>query len=156
VQLIYVLMPAANALTSALGLRLAACFGRVQTMVVLKLASVLLLVAIGLVSAWLRAARAGAEPVEPSPLTGGSAGGEGGGEGVGGAGGAGGGAAPHTQPLVVLFVVALYLARTALANCTTPLSSSVQMECVQRGSSAAAHHPNGAPRIWVLRRASAG
>ena len=54
VQLIFVAMPAVIAATSSLGWRMARCIGRIETILLLKSLSILMLVAIGLIGAALR------------------------------------------------------------------------------------------------------
>ena len=100
VQCIFVLMPAANAALSSLGLRMSKRFGRVQTLVILRTSSIVMLIVIGAVSMHLRSGHL----LE--------------------------GQSEWTKRLVVVFIVALFLMRSALANVPTPIATSISMDFV--------------------------
>ena len=101
VQAVFVLTPAANAALSSIGLRMSSRFGRVQTLMILRASSILLLVVIGTVSMRLRT----------SHLL------------------AGWGDA-MAKRLVIGVILVLYLVRSALANAPTPISTSISMDFV--------------------------
>ena len=106
VQLIFVLMPAANAAFSSLGLRMSRRIGRVQTMLVLRASSIVLLIVIGAFSMYLRSGRQLQAMSE------------------------------WARRIVIGIVVVIYLVRSALANCTTPISTSISMDFVPSGQRA--------------------
>ena len=95
------MMPMANAACSTLGLRLSTRFGRVQTLLLLRASAIVLLVAMAIVSMHLRSAHL-LQAVQSE----------------------------WTRRAVVALVVALHLMRSALANCTTPISTSISMDFV--------------------------
>lgn len=94
-------MPISNAAFSSLAKRLSARMGRVQTLLLLRASSIALLVAMAAVSMHLRSAHT-LQGVESE----------------------------WTRRAVVAFVLALHLMRSALANCTTPISTSISMDFV--------------------------
>lgn len=100
VQSIFVLMPMANAAMSSLGLHMSRRIGRVQALMVLRVSSILLLAVIAVVSMHLRGSHRLAAESE------------------------------WTRRLIIGVVIALYLMRSALANCTTPISTSISMDFV--------------------------
>ena len=120
VQAVYTGVPLLLAACSRLATCLAKRFGRVQTMVLLKVIGVGLLVAMALLVPWVRHAVA---PDEGEAEAEAEAEAEVGGEGEG----EGGGASRVTR---VGIMVAIYLLRTGLMNCTFPLSSSIMMDSV--------------------------
>ena len=127
VQAVYTGVPLLLAACARLATFLAARFGRVQTMVLLKVIGVGLLVAMALLVPWVRQAVA---PDSAADDGGQRDEGEGESEGEEGAksdGGGGGGAPAATR---VGVIVAIYLLRTGLMNCTFPLSSSIMMDSV--------------------------
>lgn len=108
VQLTYAALPTVIGATSGLGQRLGRTYGRVQTMLGLRMVSVALLLGVGAISSRVHAAALSAR-------------------------GAGAVAAPPAQhAALVPMTVLLYVARTALANCTQPLSTSISMDFVAR------------------------
>ena len=106
VQCIYIAVPVLMALMSGIGTKLSKCLGRAQTMVLLKIVGVALLCSMAYLNTnWLH--DGGGEPSS------------------------GDGDAPIPMYKVVV-VVAIYLLRTGLMNCTYPLEESILMDFVPK------------------------
>jgi MFS family permease len=118
VQGIFMVMPLGIASSSSVGLRLARCIGRVQTMVLLKSLSIAMLLAIGAIGHTLREEAWQLTPTARPEVDDASA------AGLTTNGGL------QRRPLLVLLVTLLYLLRQSCANCTMPLSTALSMDYV--------------------------
>ena len=126
VQCIYIAVPVLMALMSGIGTKLSKCLGRAQTMVLLKIVGVALLCSMAYLNTnWLH--DGGGEPSS------------------------GDGDAPIPMYKVVV-VVAIYLLRTGLMNCTFfPLEESILVDFDAEGDARAVEESRLDLAVWVVR-----
>ena len=122
VQIIYVLVPLVMAPFSSIATRVSRAFGRVPTMIVLKVVGVGMLVLMAELRDWVQEA-AGTEAGSGDLK----------GDALGGSGEVGSGSPSKRQAdyyLATAVMAAIYLVRTGLMNCTYPLEESILMDFV--------------------------